>query len=239
MKRIFVLLLCFLSLLNFATAEEELSDKSIFSHHIDATVGMITDNGMAPDYYHLQIGYGLEFPNFVGDVKMQVAAQTVSMGIDTSYRFLDFGHFMTDARGFFCLELLINETFATDTFLGLEFFYTTQNIFTMSCELYCGLKTSKIFSLKNVNAICNFDFATGLSFYWNLFDKSQFYFKVKSFEVFHHPKFITPTLTLGVDYKFNENFKGTAEFAARTIDFFTLSSYFDGFIMRMGMEYTF
>lgn len=123
-------------------------------------------------------------------------------------------------------------------FYGINFEHNFRNLITSRGQVFCGNRFSHIFALGNEDPyIHNWDFQAKFEFIFHSTFKLDPYVSIASFEDFRYPLFCAPIFSLGVVYETNKNFNFGILGSVRYIDFFTLSSYIDSWVLKFYVEY--
>lgn len=123
-------------------------------------------------------------------------------------------------------------------FYGLNFEHNFRNLITSRGEIFCGSRFSHIFAFgKDSPYIYNWDLQAKFEFIFHSALKLEPYFSIASFEDFRYPLFCAPIFTFGAIYETKKNFTFGILGSVRYIDFFTLSSYIDSWVLKIYIEY--
>lgn len=135
-------------------------------------------------------------------------------------------------------EYLTSISSKHNLFYGLNFEHNFRNLITSRGKIFCGSRFSHIFVFgKDSPYIYNWDLQAKFEFIFHSALKLEPYFSIASFEDFRYPLFCAPIFTFGAIYEIKKNFTFGILGSVRYIDFFTLSSYIDSWVLKIYIEY--
>ncbi len=142
-------------------------------------------------------------------------------------------------------DLYFNYEYQTDVsskynlFYGLVFDLKPSDSFTFKTRFFVGNRFSHILLGYDSFWIKNWDFQCDFKFIFKVKNNFFPFVSFSTFEEFRYPLFCAPIFSLGCIYDPAEKLKFAASIAIRYIDFFTLSSYADSWVVKLFASYKF
>ena len=124
-------------------------------------------------------------------------------------------------------------------FYGLAFDLKPSDFFAFNTRLFLCNRFSHILLGQDSFWIKNWDFQCECKFIFKVEDKWFPFVSFSTFEEFRYPLFCAPIFSAGCTYNLSEKLEFGASISIRYIDFFTLSSYADSWVVKVFASYKF
>lgn len=209
--------------------------ESAATHTVFTAIAANTNSGFEPYIFSFQLGYNIETTSASGTGAWHFAHNNIQSANEGIWWPLRFKCVRLGLGGTISLNFDIQYAFEFNALPGIYVEYFPFKRFLLSYHVNYLFKGRRIFAISDYEPfLINHSAAMGIRFH--LFPGNGFslYAGADSTELFRYSIFVAPTFTTGIMYSY-ERFSFLFELNARYIDFFTLSSAYEGTEIRFLM----
>ena len=209
-----------------------------YSHTVFSAIAANTDSGFEPYIFSVQLGYHFDAPSVSATEALHFARNDIQSATEGIWWPLTVRTVRLGVGGTVDVHFDIKFAFELNVLPGIYIEYFPFKKFLFSAHVNYLFKGRRIYSISDYEPfLINHSAAMGIRFHFFPGNGFCLYAGADSTELFRYSIFVAPTFNTGIMYRYGD-FSFLGELNVRYIDFFTLSSAYEGTEIRFLMGWS-